>query len=197
MTTTSIVVTGRGGQGGKLAGELLAWSASNSGLIPTLYSVYSALIRGGDIASFLAVDKVDPGVAQRGSYDVMLALHNNWFDRYFPQVRPGGVLLYDGRFVSDRLTKRTDIAIVDLPLRELSQQAGDPRSSSMVAAGAVAAVTGIAALAAVEEGVRSVVPPHRSDRIASNLVAVGAGFEWALREGLQPVGTDPSAGALR
>ncbi len=195
--TTSIAITGRGGQGGKLVGELLAWSASNVGLTPTLYSVYSALIRGGDIASFLSVDEDDPGVAQRGSYDLMLALHNNWFDRYSPQIRPGGVLVYDGRFITRRLVGqlgRADVVLLDAPLKELTQKTGDPRSSSMVAAGAVAAITGIATLPALENGVKQVVPAHRADRIAANLLAVSTGFEWVSGLNLQP-GVEPRAGA--
>lgn len=175
----AIVMTGRGGQGGKLAMELLAWSASADRLVPVLYSVYGALIRGGDIASFLAVDVTSPGVAQRDSYDVMCALHNNWFDRYYSLLRPGGVLVGDAVYVTDAMRRRSDITSLAAPWSKLAQQAGDRRSANMVAAGAVAALSGIATPAALEQGMNAVVPPHRADRIAANLTAVRLGYEWA------------------
>ena len=60
-------MTGRGGQGVKLSSELLAWSASADGYNPIQYSVYGALIRGGEIACSLAASRDDPrrAAAQR------------------------------------------------------------------------------------------------------------------------------------
>ena len=91
----SIVLTGRGGQGVKLSSELLAWSASADGYNPIQYSVYGALIRGGEIACSLAASGDDPGVPLRSDYALMCAMHNDWFDRYYPLLVPGGLLAYD------------------------------------------------------------------------------------------------------
>jgi 2-oxoglutarate ferredoxin oxidoreductase subunit gamma len=186
----AVVMTGRGGQGGKLAMELLAWSVSADGLVPVLYSVYGALIRGGDIASFLAAGPVDPGVAVRDGYDVMCALHNNWFDRYYPRVRPGGVLIVDHIYQADLPLTRTDITHLLAPMSRLATAAGDRRAGSMVAAGMVAAVSGVASLDALEHGMHSVVPSHRADRIGVNLAAVAAGYSWAT-ERIDPLAVTP------
>lgn len=183
----AVVMTGRGGQGGKLAMELLAWSASAGGLVPVLYSVYGALIRGGDIASFLAAGVSSPGVAQRDSYDVMCALHNNWFDRYYALLRPGGVLVADASYVTASMRNRDDVANLVAPWSQLARQAGDRRAANMVAAGAIAALSGIATLADLEQGMTAVVPPHRADRIAANLTAVRVGYEWATGSTSQAV----------
>jgi 2-oxoglutarate ferredoxin oxidoreductase subunit gamma len=175
----AVVMTGRGGQGGKLAMELLAWSASAGGLVPVLYSVYGALIRGGDIASFLAAGQISPGVAQRDSYDVMCALHNNWFDRYYALLRPGGVLLADAGYVTPAMRSRDDVTNLAVSWSQLALESGDRRAASMVAAGAIAALSGLAAPPDLEQGMTAVVPPHRADRIAANLAAVRAGYDWA------------------
>jgi len=55
----------------------------------------------------------------------------------------------------------------------------------MVAAGAIAALSQIATPAALEQGMNAVVPPHRADRIAANLAAVRAGYEWAANSALR------------
>lgn len=175
----AVVMTGRGGQGGKLAMELLAWSASAGGLVPVLYSVYGALIRGGDVASFLVAAGADPGVALRDSYDVMCAMHNNWFDRYYALLRPGGFLIADPAHVTGAMQRRDDVRSLAAPWAQLAGEAGDRRAANMVAAGAIAAISGLATPAALEEGMHAVVPAHRAGRIASNLAAVRAGYAWA------------------
>jgi len=125
----SLVMTGRGGQGGKLAMELLAWSASAQGLIPVLYSVYGALIRGGDISSSLVVADVDPGVAICDSFDVMCALHNNWFDRYYALLRPESVLIADKEQLDSEWFVRQDVRHVTVSFGELAGESGDRRAS--------------------------------------------------------------------
>lgn len=178
----AVVMTGRGGQGGKLAMELLAWSASAGGLVPVLYSIYGALIRGGDIASFLVAGQADPGVALRDSYDVMCAMHNNWFDRYYALLRPGGYLIADPAHVTDAMAGRDDVTRLAAPWLRLAHEAGDRRAANMVAAGAIAAISGLATPDALEAGMQAVVPAHRSERIAANLTAVRFGYDWAKNQ---------------
>jgi 2-oxoglutarate ferredoxin oxidoreductase subunit gamma len=178
----SIVLTGRGGQGVKLSSELLAWSASADGFNPIQYSVYGALIRGGEIACSLAVSRDDPGVPLRSTYALMMAMHNDWFDRYYPVVVPGGVLVYDQANLDAGLLTRTDIAHVALPVAALASEAGDSRAANMVVVGVVARLTGIASLEALAKGMAEVVPAHRADRIARNLHAVELGYSWVERE---------------
>ena len=177
----SLVMTGRGGQGGKLAMELLAWSASAQGLIPVLYSVYGALIRGGDISSSLVVADVDPGVAICDSFDVMCALHNNWFDRYYALLRPESVLIADKEQLDSEWFVRQDVRHVTVSFGELAGESGDRRASNMVAAGILAAVSGVASLESLRTGMSEVVPAHRASRIEANLAAVECGFAWAER----------------
>jgi 2-oxoglutarate ferredoxin oxidoreductase subunit gamma len=176
---TDLVMTGRGGQGGKLAMELLAWSASAQGLVPVLYSVYGALIRGGDIASSLVVAETDPGVAICDSFDVMCALHNNWFDRYYTLLRPGGLLIADDEQLNPSAFTRDDVGCLRVSFSNLAAESGDRRAANMVAAGVLAAVSGVASQSSLALGMTEVVPAHRSERIDSNLAAVDYGFAWA------------------
>lgn len=178
----SIVLTGRGGQGVKLSSELLAWSASADGYNPIQYSVYGALIRGGEIACSLAASRDDPGVPLRSDYALMCAMHNDWFDRYYPLILPRGMLAYDvANIESSRLT-RDDIEHLAVPVGDMAAQAGDPRAGNMVVAGVVARLTGLASRGALTQGMTAVVPAHRADRITRNLVAVEAGYSWVERE---------------
>lgn len=166
----------------KLSSELLAWSASADGYNPIQYSVYGALIRGGEIACSLAASRDDPGVPLRSDYSLMCAMHNDWFDRYYPLVLPGGLLAYDVANIDPSWLTRTDVDHFALPVAEMAEEAGDTRAGNMVVAGVVARLTGLASRQALTQGMTAVVPAHRADRISRNLVAVEAGYGWVERE---------------
>jgi Pyruvate/2-oxoacid:ferredoxin oxidoreductase gamma subunit len=178
----SIVLTGRGGQGVKLSSELLAWSASADGFNPIQYSVYGALIRGGEIACSLAASREDPGVPLRSDYALMCAMHNDWFDRYYPLLVPGGLLAYDEANIDQSRLIRKDIDHFGVPVADMAAQAGDGRAGNMVIAGVVARLTGLASRDALARGMTEVVPAHRADRISRNLAAVEVGYSWVERE---------------
>jgi len=178
----SIVLTGRGGQGVKLSSELLAWSASADGYNPIQYSVYGALIRGGEIACSLAASRDDPGVPLRSDYSLMFAMHNDWFDRYYPLLLPDGMLAYDAVNIDASRLTRDDIEHLAVPVGDMASGAGDPRAGNMVVAGVVARLTRLASREALTKGMTAVVPAHRADRIARNLIAVDTGYSWVERE---------------
>jgi 2-oxoglutarate ferredoxin oxidoreductase subunit gamma len=180
--TLSIVLTGRGGQGVKLSSELLAWSASADGYNPIQYSVYGALIRGGEIACSLAASRDDPGVPLRSSYALMCAMHNDWFDRYYPLLEPGGLLAYDVANIDETWLARSDVEHVPVPVAQMAAEAGDPRAGNMVIAGVVAKLSGLASPEALARGMAEVVPAHRAERINRNLAAVDIGYCWVERE---------------
>jgi Pyruvate/2-oxoacid:ferredoxin oxidoreductase gamma subunit len=112
----------------------------------------------------------------------MGALHNDWFERYYPLIVPGGVLVHDAGKLPDALLARTDIDHVAVPVAALADDAGDPRAGNMVMTGVVAGLTGLASRDALATGMAEVVPAHRADRIARNLHAVELGFQWVERE---------------
>lgn len=178
----SIVLTGRGGQGVKLSSELLAWSASADGYNPIQYSVYGALIRGGEIACSLAASRGDPGVPLRSDYSLMCAMHNDWFDRYYPLLIPGGLLAYDIANIDETWLRRSDIDHLGVPVARMAAEAGDGRAGNMVIAGVVARLTGLASREALGRGMTEVVPAHRADRISRNLAAVEVGYSWVEHE---------------
>jgi Pyruvate/2-oxoacid:ferredoxin oxidoreductase gamma subunit len=178
----SIVMTGRGGQGVKLSSELLAWSASADGYNPIQYSVYGALIRGGEIACSLAASRGDPGVPLRSDYALMCAMHNDWFDRYYPLLVPGGLLAFDVANIDESRLTRDDLEHIAVPVADMAAEAGDARAGNMVVAGVVARLTGLASPHALRHGMTEVVPAHRADRISRNLAAVEVGYSWVERE---------------
>lgn len=178
IDSVDIIITGRGGQGTKLAAQLLASAAAVDGYFPLHYSVYGALVRGGDIASTVVIDSQRPRCALRDSFSIMVAAHNNWFARYYDLLDPGGTLLYDPATVAQSLLTRADLRHCPIAAGALASAAGDPRAGNMVLAGACASFALVPSLASLGGAMTSVVPAHREDRIRRNLDAVSAGWHW-------------------
>ncbi len=65
-----------------------------------------------------------------------------------------------------------------VPATDTADALGNPLGGSMVMAGAYAAVSGLVGLDALVEGMRESIPPYRTQHIAANETAIGAGFEW-------------------
>ena len=173
----SAIMTGRGGQGTKLANQILAWAAASDGFSPLHYSVYDGLIRGGDIASTFVLSDTDPGPPIRAQFDVMVALHLSWFDRYYPKVRSGGHLYYDPSYVATDRPTRKDVVHHPVRFGHVATAAGDGRAANMVAAGLLACHWSAPSLEALERAIGEVVPPHRSDRLKTNIAALRAGWD--------------------
>lgn len=172
-----VVIVGRGGQGTKLAAQVLAWAGALEGLKPLHYSVYDGLIRGGNIASTVVLAHDRPGVPVRSSFRSMLAAHVGWFERFYRLVEPGGVVFFDATLVPERYMTRTDVQHRPVALGHLATASGDRRGGNMVAVGVLAAHWGLPGVAALQEAVGSVVPAHRSERVAANVACVKAGLE--------------------
>lgn len=173
-----IVITGRGGQGTKLAAQLLAAAAALDGDFPLHYSVYGALIRGGDIASTVVIGSAPPQCALRDSFQLMAAAHNNWFDRYYALIQPGGALIYDPANIGATRLGRSDVSHMPIDLGSIAAETGDPRAKNMVLAGACARILARPSLKSLLSGITTVVPAHRQDRISRNRAAVQRGWEW-------------------
>ena len=176
------IIIGRGGQGTKLAAQVITHAGALDGYSPLHYSVYDGLIRGGNIASTVVLARDQPGVPIRSSFGVVVALHSGWFDRYFPRLKSGGHVFYESPALDTLLATRDDVNKHSVAFAVLSRDSGDPRAANMVAVGVLCGHWGAPTLAALEAAVREVVPAHRQERVAANVAAIRAGWALALRD---------------
>jgi 2-oxoglutarate ferredoxin oxidoreductase subunit gamma len=186
MDEVDAIIIGRGGQGTKLAAQVITHAAALDGYSPLHYSVYDGLIRGGNIASTVVLARDQPGVPIRSTFGVVVALHSGWFDRYFPRLISGGHVFYESSALQTVLATRDDVNKHFVAFSGLSRDSGDPRAANMVAAGVLCGHWRAPNLATLEAAVREVVPAHRQDRVAANIAALRAGWAFAARDGDGP-----------
>lgn len=99
--TTSVILSGVGGQGILLAGEILATAAMNSGFDAKKSEVHGMAQRGGSVVAHVRFgEKVYSPLAKLGEADYLLAFERLEGLRYLPLLKNGGtVVMNDQRIV--------------------------------------------------------------------------------------------------
>jgi indolepyruvate ferredoxin oxidoreductase beta subunit len=153
MKTTSVILSGVGGQGILLAGEVLATAAMNSGFDAKKSEVHGMAQRGGSVVAHVRFgEKVYSPMAKLGEADYLLAFERLEALRYLPMLKAGGtVVMNDQRIVplsvtfgagtypekvEEMLAERAK-AVEVIPALEIARELGNPNVVNLVMLGAL------------------------------------------------------------
>jgi 2-oxoglutarate ferredoxin oxidoreductase subunit gamma len=185
-----IRLSGSGGQGLILAAVILAEAAVSLGKEVVQSQSYGPEARGGasQAAVIISDDEIDYPEVE--SADLTLCLSQPAFDKFAPQTRPGGLVLYDSGLVSPESIE--GVRLLGLPFTQTAQsQAGTPMAANVVSLGAIMALMPAVGRQALADSVSKRLP---AQLVQANLKALAAGA--ALAEDAGSVGpAAPSAGA--
>ena len=126
-TEITVGIAGAAGDGLDRTGDTLARTAARLGLHLFTYNSYQSLIRGGHtwLRLRLSEEKVD----NHGDHlNVLVALNQDGIERHAHEVEPGGAVVFNSaRLSCDRSLVREGVALVPLPVPELTASLGqDP-----------------------------------------------------------------------
>jgi 2-oxoglutarate ferredoxin oxidoreductase subunit gamma len=117
-----VMISGHGGQGVLDLGNFIAYQAVKDGDHVVFTPTYGPETRGGKVRCWVTISKgeIDSPIAE--VLDVLLILNKPSMD-FVPQLRPGGLLLYNISII-DRKVGRKDITAIPLPCTELAGDLG-------------------------------------------------------------------------
>jgi 2-oxoglutarate ferredoxin oxidoreductase subunit gamma len=182
LGTRRVVMGGFGGQGIKLATQVLARAAGESGLSFTHYCIYSGAIRGGEIECFVVVS--DEGLPSPcpATANFGLLMSTEGVAKAAHRVEPDGVAIVNADLVDD-INIAAEVRRV--PFTSMAtQQFGDPRVASMIAIAYLTEAVGLFGGwdGSLEEAMRAVVPPHRRALVEKNASALSFGRRAAVEQ---------------
>ena len=186
-TTQRVLLTGFGGQGIVLAGQILGKAAAiYDGREATLIQAYGPEARGGATLVQVIISAEPILYPYIDAADAIVCMSQEGFSKYGPSLRTGGALLIEEDLV--RLPDgRAPDGVFGIPATQLAVEAGRKMVANIVMLGFLVAVTGVVGRAALESAIRSSVPKGTDEL---NLGAFARGFvhgELLLSER----GTDP------
>ena len=173
-----LFISGFGGQGALLAGNLLSYAAILEGKNVSFFPAYGVEKRGGAAMCTVVIADGDVGSPVIGSPSFMIILNQTSLDKYGVRVKPGGVCVVNSSIVDTSAFKRDDVELITIPMNEVAIGLGDARMVNMVAAGAYAAKSGAVTFASMAEALKEVLPERNHSFIPANIKAIEAGASY-------------------
>ena len=176
----SVIMSGFGGQGIMLMGQLLCYAGMHEGKNVSWMPSYGPEMRGGtaNCTVMISSDRVGSPVTQFPQS--LVAMNKASLDKFENAIQPEGFLVINSSLV-DRDPARTDIRFIKVPANRIAEKAGTLQVTNMAALGAYVARRGVVSLEAVIIALRRMIPEHRKQLLAVNEEALRRGAEAASK----------------
>ncbi len=171
-----ILLTGIGGQGIQLAGQVLARAAVREGRHAMALGTYGGTMRGGNTDySLVLADApiVTPPIVPR--VWAALALHHRFFEPTRARLRTGSRVVVDETLFDAPLDREAH-RVLALPATRMASELGSAVAGALVLASAFAAWTQLVGVEALVLAMRDSVPSYRSEHLEPNERALRTGF---------------------
>lgn len=174
--TEEIIIAGFGGQGVLSMGKILCYSGMLQGQEVSWMPSYGPEMRGGtaNVTVILSKDRISSPILN--SYDSAIILNQQSMDKFEKDIKPGGLLLYDGNGIS-RHPERKDINIYRADAAAEASKMESSRTFNMIMLGAYLKIKPLVKIENVIEGLKKSLPDRYHHLIPLNNKALLQGFE--------------------
>jgi 2-oxoglutarate ferredoxin oxidoreductase subunit gamma len=176
-----LFISGYGGQGVLLAGNLLSYAAIHEGMNVSFFPAYGVEKRGGAAMCTVVFSDGDTGSPVVGRPSAAILLNQLSFEKYAAKVKPGGICIVNSTLVSCEGVELPEARLVAAPMNQIAIDLGDVRMVNMVACGVYAAVTGALPLPALAAALAKALPERNHRLIPANVRAIEAGAAAVLQ----------------
>ena len=178
MTTTSIIISGFGGQGTQFAGQVLAYAALEHGKEVTWIPSYGPEMRGGTARCTVIISDEEIGSPLVRRPDVVIAMNLPSLDKYEPLIKENGYMIANQSLI-DRDFEREGIHSIFIPAQELAEELGNARLSNMIMIGALLELTHVLPTEVVKKALEEHIAERHKKTIPVNYKAMDKGASFA------------------
>jgi len=173
-----VIISGFGGQGVMIIGNLLAYAAMKEGRYVTYLPIYGVEMRGGtaNCTVVIASKEIGSPVVERPHAAIVMNLPS--LIKYEPRILPKGLLLINSSLIDLKETYRKDIEILPIPVNDIAIDNGNPKLANMVALGAFVEKTKLVQMTSLSESLEKVLDERYHHLIPSNIKAIEVGAEY-------------------
>jgi 2-oxoglutarate ferredoxin oxidoreductase subunit gamma len=170
-----VFLSGYGGQGIMVAGNLLSYAAIHEGFNVTFFPSYGVEKRGGAAMCTVVFSDGDTGSPVVGNPSVAVILDQLSFDKFAVNVRPGGLCVINSTLVNRGGIQLTGIEVVEVPMSQLAIDLGDVRMLNMLACGVYVQKSGALKIESLVIALKKNLPTKNHSLIPANVKAIEAG----------------------
>ena len=173
-----MILSGFGGQGMLLAGQLLAYAGMLEGLNVTWLPSYGPEMRGGSANCSVILSENTVGSPTISTPDVVVAMNQPSFDSFISKVKPGGMMIYNKTLITT-VVPRDDIKMIPIEATQIASDLNNLRVANMVSLGAVIKHTNIVKPESVLEALAIKFGEDKKHLLQINEQAISKGAESA------------------
>ena len=173
-----VFISGFGGQGVLLAGQLLSEAVMEKGLNVTFFPSYGVEMRGGTARCTVVISDQDIGSPIVDRPNCVIALNQPSLLRFQEAVKEGGQLIVNSSLAKMEDVTRTGVEIYEVPMSQIAIDLGNARLTNMVALGAYAQVTGAIEPSELAAALDAVISARNKKLIPLNEKAIMEGARY-------------------
>ncbi len=174
--TEEIIIAGFGGQGVLSMGKILAYSGVMQDMEVSWMPSYGPEMRGGtaNVTVILSDQRISSPILHE--YDTAIILNQQSLDKFEHEVKPGGLLIYDGNGITHHPTRK-DITIYRIDATEEAARMHSTKTFNMIVLGGYLKIKEVVKMENVLKGLKSSLPERHHHLIPLNEKAINRGME--------------------
>lgn len=172
-----VIISGFGGQGVLLIGNLLTYTAMDIGLRVTYMPVYGVEMRGGTANCTVVISNEDIGSPVIHFPKSLIAMNQPSLEKFQPRLLDQGVQIVNSSMVDQSLIENNRIHSYNIPINDLADQLGNIRLANMVAIGAWIQATQSIDMDKIQSSLEKIIAAHNAHLIPKNQEAIQLGAD--------------------
>ena len=178
MAAIKIMLAGFGGQGVLFAGKLIANTALIEDREVSWLPSYGPEMRGGTANCSVTLSDDPIGSPLVVEPDALVAMNQPSLDKFASTVEPGGVIVIDATMVPHIPAELPEgVQLVSIPASAMAEENGLKGLANIILVGKLWAATQFCSREALEEALKSCVPPRKQHLLEPNLRALQMGID--------------------
>ncbi len=167
-------IAGYGGQGVVLAGQILGKAAVYDGKNALQTQSYGAEARGSAARSEVIISDGKINFPAVRKCDILVAMNHESLNKHLEALKENGILIVDSTYVKE--IPETKAKVYKVPATETAQKTfGASLYANMVMLGALAKITNLVSVEALEKAIKESVPPKT---VETNINALKKGLQF-------------------
>lgn len=180
MPRTEIRVSGLGGQGVILCGTIIGKAAAIfDQRHATMIQAFGPEARGSACSAQVTLDDQPVTYPYVKQPDVLITMSPDAYRQFAPQMKPGGLLLYESDLVTPGAELPAGVRALGIPATRMAEEIGRRLVLNIVMTGFFTGATGLVTDEAARKAVLGSVPKGTEDL---NLRAFQSGFEYGRNQ---------------
>ncbi len=181
MSLHGTIISGFGGQGVMLIGQILSQAAMVEGKNVTWLPSYGPEMRGGTANCMVVMDEEDVGSPIIDRPTEVIAMNIPSLIKFEGELAEGGVMIINTSVI-DRDAKRKDIKVIKIDANKIADEIGNLKVANMVVLGSYMEASKTITLDSVQKALEKKLTGAKAKLVPINIEAIKRGMQVAREQ---------------